>query len=238
MGRGSRASCVTMNTGIPYGGGSPHGSNPTSNIRFPISTAPVDSNISSTIAASVSVLASNCQSLSRPGSFPSNGVPTLALGSVMKPSSDIETWDVTLLMSSSSCASSASLLSDGPRSGTHRSAESGIGAVCRSSALRSVIHLRPLRSRAVSGSWPRTRPGTRSRGLLHWLNSWREGAIHRRRVSDNEGQFGEGIGETEGRTHIGPEIVEAPAEVLDESMASDDHPGGTVTLQPAHRAKS
>ncbi len=45
-------------------------------------------------------------------------------------------------------------------------------------------------------------------------------------------------GETEGRTHIGPEIVEAPAEVLDESMASDDHPGGTVTLQPAHRAKS
>src|SRR2546426_1002088 len=87
-----------MNTGIPYGGGSPHGSNPTSNIRFPISTAPVDSNISSTIAASVSVLASNCQSESRPGSFPSNGVPTLALGSVMKPSSDIEMYDVTLLM--------------------------------------------------------------------------------------------------------------------------------------------
>src|SRR5712691_627924 len=85
-----------MNTGIPYGGGSPHGSNPTSNIRFPISTAPVDSYISSTIAASVSVLASNCQSQSRPGSFPSNGVPTLALGSAMKPSSDIEISDLTL----------------------------------------------------------------------------------------------------------------------------------------------
>ncbi len=64
---------------------------------------------------------------------------------------------------------------------------------------------------------------------MHWLNCWREGAIHRRRVSDHEGQFGEGVGETEGRTHIGPEIVEAPAEVLDESMASDDHPGGTGT---------
>jgi arylsulfatase A-like enzyme len=34
---------VTTNTGIPKGGGSPHGSNPTSNIRFPIRTAPVDS---------------------------------------------------------------------------------------------------------------------------------------------------------------------------------------------------
>src|SRR5206468_7543943 len=91
-----------MNTGIPYGGGSPHGSNPTSNIRFPISTAPVDLNISSTMAASVSVLASNCQSESRPGSFPSNGVPMLALGSVMKPSSDTEMYDVTLLMTAPS----------------------------------------------------------------------------------------------------------------------------------------
>ena len=31
-----------MNTGILNGGGSPHGSNPTSNIRFPITTAPVE----------------------------------------------------------------------------------------------------------------------------------------------------------------------------------------------------
>jgi hypothetical protein len=38
-----------MNTGIPKGGGSPQGSNPTSNIRFPIRTAPVEAYISSTI---------------------------------------------------------------------------------------------------------------------------------------------------------------------------------------------
>jgi hypothetical protein len=31
-----------MNTGIPNGGGSPHGSKPTSNIRFPMTTAPVE----------------------------------------------------------------------------------------------------------------------------------------------------------------------------------------------------
>jgi hypothetical protein len=51
-----------MNTGIPKGGGSPHGSKPTSNIRFPIRTAPVAAFISSTIASSVSVFASNFQS--------------------------------------------------------------------------------------------------------------------------------------------------------------------------------
>src|SRR2546428_10157305 len=42
MGSGSRASCVTTITGIPNGGGSPHGSKPRSNIRFPITTAPVE----------------------------------------------------------------------------------------------------------------------------------------------------------------------------------------------------
>ncbi len=40
------------------------------------------------------------------------------------------------------------------------------------------------------------------------------------------------------RRHVGPEIVEAPAEVLDEGMAGDDDPGGTVSLQPAHRSKA
>jgi hypothetical protein len=59
---------------------------------------------------------------------------------------------------------------------------------------------------------------------LHWLKAGREGAIQRLRVSDHEGQFGEGVGETKGRTHVGPEIVEAPAEVLDEGMGSDDPP--------------
>ena len=34
--------------------------------------------------------------------------------------------------------------------------------------------------------------------LLHWLKAGREGAILRRRRSDHEGQFGEGVGETGG----------------------------------------
>src|SRR6266545_319605 len=94
MGRGSRASCVTMNTGIPKGGGSPQGSNPTSNIRFPIRTAPVEAYISSTIASSVSVFSSNFQSWSRSPSSPIP-LPTRTFGPVMNPSSDIETSDVT-----------------------------------------------------------------------------------------------------------------------------------------------
>jgi hypothetical protein len=57
-------------------------------------------------------------------------------------------------------------------------------------------------------------------------------------MSDDEGQFGECVSETKGRTDIGPEIVEAPAEVLNEGMAGDDHPGGTVSLQPTHRSKA
>ena len=44
-------------------------------------------------------------------------------------------------------------------------------------------------------------------------------------MSDQQGQLGEGVGQTEGRTDIGAEIVEAPAEVLDEGVAGDDHPG-------------
>jgi hypothetical protein len=56
--------------------------------------------------------------------------------------------------------------------------------------------------------------------------------------SDNEGQFSERVGETKGRTHIGSQIVEAPAEVLDEGMAGDDDPCGVVSLQPAHGSKS
>jgi hypothetical protein len=45
-----------------------------------------------------------------------------------------------------------------------------------------------------------------------------------RHASDHEGQFGERVGETSRRSDIGPEVVEAPAEVLDEGVRADDHP--------------
>jgi hypothetical protein len=50
------------------------------------------------------------------------------------------------------------------------------------------------------------------------------------RVSDHEGQFGERVGKPGGRRHVGPEIVEAPPEVLDEGVRRDDDPGGAVAL--------
>src|SRR6266545_2642178 len=59
-----------------------------------------------------------------------------------------------------------------------------------------------------------------------------------RQVSDHEGQFGERVGETSRRSDIGPEVVEAPAEVLDEGVPADDHPRSSVTLQPSHRSKA
>jgi hypothetical protein len=49
-------------------------------------------------------------------------------------------------------------------------------------------------------------------------------------VSDHEGQFVEGFGKSSGRRYVDSEIVEASAEVLDEGMARDDDPGGTVAL--------
>jgi hypothetical protein len=66
------------------------------------------------------------------------------------------------------------------------------------------------------------------------------GEVDRRlgQVSDNESQFSERVGQTEGWTDIGHEIVEAPAEVLNEGVRGDDHPGGAVSLQPAHLSKS
>jgi hypothetical protein len=51
------------------------------------------------------------------------------------------------------------------------------------------------------------------------------------------GQFVEGLGKSSGRRHLGPEIVEASAEVLDEGMGGDDDPGGTVSLQSSHGSK-
>jgi hypothetical protein len=56
--------------------------------------------------------------------------------------------------------------------------------------------------------------------------------------SDHEGQFSERVDETSRRSDIGPEVVEAPAEVLDEGVPADDHPRSSVTLQPSHRSKA
>ncbi len=58
-----------------------------------------------------------------------------------------------------------------------------------------------------------------------------------RHASDHEGQFGERVGETGRRSDMGPEVVEAPAEVLDEGVPADDHPRSSVTLQPSHRSQ-
>jgi hypothetical protein len=52
------------------------------------------------------------------------------------------------------------------------------------------------------------------------------------RVSDRDGQFGERVGKPGGRRHVGPEIVQARAEVRDEGMRSDDDPDGAVALYP------
>jgi hypothetical protein len=65
-----------------------------------------------------------------------------------------------------------------------------------------------------------------------------EGDRYLGRVSDHKGQLGEGVGKPGGGRHVGPEIVETPAEVLNEGMAGDDDPGGTVSLQPSHRPEA
>src|SRR6266511_1064829 len=38
--------------------------------------------------------------------------------------------------------------------------------------------------------------------------------------------------------YVGPEIVEAPAEVLDEGMPGDDDTGGAISFQSAHGPES
>jgi hypothetical protein len=50
-------------------------------------------------------------------------------------------------------------------------------------------------------------------------------------VSDHQGQFVEGFGNSSGGRNVDSEIVKASAEILDEGMAGDDNPGGTVSLQ-------
>ncbi len=57
-------------------------------------------------------------------------------------------------------------------------------------------------------------------------------------VSHDQGQFSERVRKPRDGRYVGTKIVEAPAEVLDEGMAGDDDPRGTVSLQPSHGAKS
>ena len=49
-------------------------------------------------------------------------------------------------------------------------------------------------------------------------------------VSDDQGQFRERIGKPRDGRYVGPEIVEAPAEVLNEGVRGNDDPGGSVSL--------
>jgi hypothetical protein len=57
-------------------------------------------------------------------------------------------------------------------------------------------------------------------------------------VSHDQGLFSERVRKPRGGRYVGTKIVEAPAEILDEGMAGDDDPRGTVSLQPSHGAKS
>jgi len=75
-------------------------------------------------------------------------------------------------------------------------------------------------------------------GTVAFAEAWARWTDTLGQVSDNESQFSKRVGQTEGLSDIGPEIVEAPAEVLNEGVRGDDDPGGTVSLQPAHRSKS
>jgi hypothetical protein len=92
-------------------------------------------------------------------------------------------------------------------------------------------------------------PGLSTRGLLAAVSIRFKGTVAltkararwtypSRHVSDHEGQFGERVGETSRRSDIGPEVVKTTAEVLDERVPADDHPGSSVTLQPSHRAEA
>ncbi len=60
--------------------------------------------------------------------------------------------------------------------------------------------------------------------LLRWLEAGHGELARPALVSDREGEFSERVGKADSRGYVGPEIVEAPAEVLDEGMA------GTTTL--------
>jgi hypothetical protein len=61
--------------------------------------------------------------------------------------------------------------------------------------------------------------------------------VNRSPSPDHEGKFVEGFGKSSGRRNVDSEIVEASSEVLDEGMARDDDPGGTVSLQSSQGSK-
>src|SRR6266545_2891398 len=93
------------------------------------------------------------------------------------------------------------------------------------------------RARQPREAGPEARLTGANEGAVALAEAWARWTGSLGQVSDNESQFSERVGQTEGRTDIGPEIVEAPAEVLDEGMGSDDHPGGTISLQSSHGSK-
>jgi hypothetical protein len=74
--------------------------------------------------------------------------------------------------------------------------------------------------------------------LSRWLNPRRDGGHPPGRVSDHEGQLGERVGEAGSWGHVGSEVVEAPAEVLDEGVPGNDDPSGSISLQSSHGSKS
>jgi hypothetical protein len=57
-------------------------------------------------------------------------------------------------------------------------------------------------------------------------------------VSNDQSKLSERVSEARSRRNVGPDIVEAPAEVLDEGVAGDDNAGGAVRLKPSHRSKA
>ncbi len=104
--------------------------------------------------------------------------------------------------------------------------------------LRAVRRLPAAQRAAVVLFYFEDRPVAEVAGTVALAEAWTRWTDILGQVSDNESQFSERIGQNEGRTDIGSEIVEAPAEVLNEGVCGDDDPGGAVSLQPSHRSKS
>src|SRR5438128_1798033 len=57
-------------------------------------------------------------------------------------------------------------------------------------------------------------------------------------IRHSDSELSERVGEAGSRPYVGPEVVEASAQVLEEGMPCDDHARGAVSLQPAHRSES
>jgi hypothetical protein len=73
--------------------------------------------------------------------------------------------------------------------------------------------------------------------LLRWLEPGRGGPIRPGTLQITRASS-ERVGEASRGWDIGPEVVEAPAEVLDEGVPADDHRRSSVTLQPSHRSEA